>query len=221
MISSLEPLDLAIVGTPDEVSQAAMLLIDKLEHHYGPMVANAESFLHDISTDPVSDGFTAFVANLGQLQNDRSRVSQWLIEATAEKRRSQTRVRRAKTAYEEKLHLTLAYDPDISAVDGQQAKMALARSKLHREFRIVAYAEQIYTQVLGFFEALKLAHDQINESKRDMMAQLAVIKQMVILGEISPEQFPAEREGVGSNLRETEHAIARELGEAGSGLLEL
>lgn len=213
--SSGKVLDAIITGSaPDEVTVAAARLIAQLEDLYEPIMKEADGMLVDIPADPVAEGFGAFVARLSDLRNKSNRVARWLQEAAAERRQAQVRVKSAKVAYEEKLQMTLAHDPEVQETAGQQAKLAVAKSKLGREHRLVAYSDRIYTQCVGYHESLKLIHDTLADTKRDMMAQLAVVKQQIAIGEVDGARFPAERRGElerEGSMRQLESAIAAEL----------
>lgn len=214
-----ESLDLIIAGTaPDEVTVAANRLINQIQDKYDPIIAKAGSFQHEIDEDPVKMGVRHFNHKLHLLRADANTINQWHLEVIAEKRKAQSRVKAAKVAYDEKLQLMLTSDMDVREVEGQQHKMALAKKKLAKEARVVAYCEQIYTMVLGYAEAIKLAADNLGDTKRDLMAQLAVIKQSVAIGETSGGAFPignGDGSVPASRFQEMEASIASELPESG------
>lgn len=173
----------------------------------------------DISLDPSALGLGEFSKQVGDIRNRSNRVAQWLSAIIAEKRKAQRRRDAAKVAYDEALQFILATDPDVRGVDGQQAKMAEARAKLGKEARIVAFANQIYTIVLGYHEALKLVHDQLSETSHDLMRQYSVIKQQMRLGEVDPQGFRSGHSSYSipeGATAELEAKLAQELGDAGS-----
>ncbi len=209
---------------PDEISGAAGRLIDDLQGHYLPIIEEAQQLVRnrDIPSDPVAQGLQSFNEMIAALRGDANRVSDWLAQLNAEKRRAQARTKSARTAYDEQIARSLSQDPDILAIDGQQQKLAAAKEKHRREARIVSYADQIYTMVLGYHEAIKLVFDTLADTKRDLMSQLAVVKQRIALGEISGNQFPITR-GFGpptNRQQEMERELARDL-PAGAGQVEV
>lgn len=216
-----EALDLIVSGTaPDEVTLAANALIQKLSSKYEPLIQKAEELVTQIPEDPVASGLADFNLRLARLRTSSNTVSQWLAMAVADKQRCRSRVKAAKSAFDTKLQHTLAMDDRVAAVSGQQSKMAVARNLLVRESRVVDYADQIYTLMSGYHDALKVHSDNLADTKRDLMAQLAVIKQMVNLGEVSGGEFNNRSVGGSPSMKELEAQVAAELGEA-PGLKEI
>jgi len=210
------PLDMMIVGSaPDDVTMAAEKLITHLASRYEPLVEQSMQLLTSIPEDPVALGLDQFNVRLSQLRNDANILAQALGAVISEKRRCQERVKSAKTAAEEKLQILLIHDPEVKEITGQQQKLAMAKTKMSRELRLVDYADQIYTRVLGYYEALKLAHDTLADTKRDLMSQLAVIKQQIAIGEVSGNSFPVSRASV-NGLSALEQDLARAIGPEGS-----
>jgi hypothetical protein len=183
---SLQPLDLVIAGTaPDELTTIALTEIQRLQRLFDPMTEAAAATHVEIPADPVAFGLSSFNELLSQVRTQANAVRGYLSIAITEKRRAQSRRDQAKTAYDRKLAIVLTSDDDVEKETGQQAKLALAKTKLERESRIISYCENLYTMVLGYNEALKLELDRLTDTKRDLMSQLQIIKQQIALGEHS------------------------------------
>lgn len=201
----------------DKITLAAKQLVQYLADKYEPMVQEAQHLMMDIPEDPSLIGLAEFNRLISVLRSRSNTVARYLMQATEEKRKSQRRRDAAKTAFEEKLQYVLSTDTVVLEIDGQQAKMAEARARLTDEARLVDYAGQIYTLVLGYHEALKLVHDQLSETSRDLMRQYSVIKQQIQMGEVDGGGWrPGAGGGEPGNPRaELEAKLASELGDAG------
>ncbi len=203
----------------DDVSTAAEELINHLRGRWEPVLIEAESAKVELASNPVAQGLSQFNEKLAAIRLKANFTSTSLAALIDEKRKADDRRKAAKAAYEEKLNLTLTQDPDITeAKEAAGIKLSMAKELCKREARIVQYTERIFQQVNGYYNALKMMHDNIAETKKDLMAQLAVIKQQIAIGEVNSSSFPipggpSPRSGVSAptSMQELEMELAADL----------
>jgi hypothetical protein len=213
-------LDSLVSNVVDEdVARAASTLQEFLRQRYLPEIAELEHRVVEIDADPVTKGLVNFNDKLSQIRQAANQVAPILAQAISDRNEARSRRDNAKAAFEVRLNEVLSGDSDITELTGGQSqKIAAAKHKLRRELSIVHYSDQIYAQMRGYHDAIKLVFDNLATTKSDLMAQLAVIKQQIQLGEVDASRFPLERPGISppqTGARELEADIARDLGDAG------
>lgn len=177
----------------DEVTSLATQELTRLKTGYEPKVYEALALKHTIPHDPVALGLAQFNQRLAYLNADITNISQLLALLIFEKRQAQDRKQKAKSAYEERLHILVNHDETVrDAEGGQKGREIAAKGMMQREQRLVDYCEQIYTTILQYHESVKLVLDTLKETKRDNMNQLAVIKEQIRAGEVNSSSFPVE-----------------------------
>jgi hypothetical protein len=197
-----------------------MKLYDDMEKLFTPMVNAATGMIVELPEDPVSFGLTSFHGRIAQIRAFSNQVATWQQHAIVAKREAQARKTRARLVREERYLALLAADPTVrEAQGGQGGREAAAKSRLTRENRIVEYADMLYTQALGFYEALNRAQENLKETKRDAMSQLAVIRDQIRMGEVDSSTFPVDRTGVSiptTKNAEIETELQREMSADGT-----
>jgi hypothetical protein len=208
----------ALVSTivSDDISQAFDNELERLTSTLAPMVEQVQTMKVDIPSDPVALGLSQFNEKLSVIRQYANQVTPMQNRAIALRAQARSRRDQAKKAFEARLNLLLSTDEDVlKEKGGQQAKMAMAKDKLSREGRVVAYCEQLYAVASAYYDAIKLASDNLKDTKSDLMAQLAVIKQQIAIGEVDGKHFPVQGADSGrphtSPLQRAEAEIAASL----------
>jgi hypothetical protein len=206
--------DLVVEQVDDDVTLAARRLLTYYDNRYAAVLRQSQTLGVDIPKDPVSAGLNSFNSTLALARHAANQVAPWLSNLVADKNAAYERYKKAKAAYEEKLDLMFANDPEVQEIKGVEAKKIHVRNICERDARIVNYAEQIWRRISAYHDALKLIYDNLTGTSSDLMKQLAVVKQQIALGEINPNDFPTERGGVSpptSGLQRAEADIASAL----------
>lgn len=196
-----------------EINEAAERQLASIRAHFDPLLEEIRNRQITIDGDPIVHGVSQFNEKLAALRANGNLSSTELSVAISMVAKASDMVTMLQAALDEKIRLAITMDPDIKDVPGMEHKKLLAMDKHRVAERRLFQAKRIHALLKGYHDALKVLDKNIDATKGDLMKQLAVVKQMIALGE-APANTPipvvggAERKP--TKLEELERELSNE-----------
>lgn len=162
-----------------------------------------KSYLKEISgyrikldADPLAAGVGTFNSKIAEAREQANRVASVLTTAIVLKREVQASRDRLKSQLEMELRHILGGDARVYEVpEGQRSSVETRNANASRILKEqgknleeeLADLEQLYLSVSSFYDIVKLVYDNLNETRRDLLFQISVIRTQIGIGEVKAD----------------------------------
>lgn len=157
----------------------------KVEARIRVRIDELKKFGVTLPDDPISLGISKMNRVIATVRAQLDRASQIVIEAIEMKNLADRSLRAAKASYEDKRGHLLAYDDDVRAGKSQAERDAVADTHCRGELNNLRKWEIVDADVKSFHTVALHVFENLRKTRDDIGLQLAVVKQSLIIGEVS------------------------------------
>lgn len=149
-----------------------------------------------LDADPLAAGVGTFNKKIAELREMANRVASILTTAILLKREVQASRDRKKSQLDMELRYIIGSDPRVYEVPEHQrssvetrnanASRLLKEQGKNLEEELLDF-DQLFISVSSFYDIVKMTYDNLNETRKDLLYQVSVIRTQIGIGEISAD----------------------------------
>lgn len=145
-----------------------------------------------LDADPLAAGVGTFNKKIAEAREQANRVATILTTAILLKREVQAARDRMKGQLEMEIS-HLMTDPRVYEVpEGQRSSVEVRKANAFRLLKeqgknheqMLSDYEQLFLKASSFYDMVKLVYDNLNETRKDLLYQISVIRTQIGIGEI-------------------------------------
>lgn len=149
-----------------------------------------------LDSDPLANGLATFNKKISEAREYTNRVATILTTAIFIKRNAQATRDRSKSEFERKINLILSSDPRVyETPEGQRSSQELRRANALNVLRedglsleeVLDDAEDFLHTANMFYETAKTVYENLNETRKDLLYQISVIRTQIAVGEVATD----------------------------------
>lgn len=149
-----------------------------------------------LDADPISTGVGTFNKKVAEAREFTNRVASILTSAILIKRQVQGARDQKKAHLEMELRHILGSDQRVydvpegqkSSVESRKARAATLLSETNPTIESdLASLEELFLSVSSFYDIVKVVYDNLNETRRDLLYQVSVVRTQIGLGEVQAD----------------------------------
>lgn len=138
-----------------------------------------------LDNDPLEKGLAGVNSKISQLQGQKDRVSQFLMEAIRNKAEAQILHDTYKGEYERKMYELLVTDADVQAQKTEKLRESMANTKISAVLLKVAMAEIDLVKADSHYKGLYQMYENLESANANLSRQISVLQMSMEVGEIN------------------------------------
>lgn len=169
---------------------------EKIKENIVKYLKEMQRYSVSLDADPLAAGLATFNKKISESREYTNRTATLLTTAIFIKRNAQAARDRAKAEFERKINMTLASDPRVyETPEGQRSSQELRRANALNALRddglgleeTLDDAEDFLHSANMFYETAKTVYENLNETRKDLLYQISVIRTQIAIGEVAAD----------------------------------
>jgi hypothetical protein len=165
----------------------------KLDEVIRTRLKEMQQYRISLDADPLAAGLGSFNKKIAEAREYTNRVASIVTSAILVKREAQAAQGRAKAEFERALNTVLASDPRVyDAPEGQRSSQELRRANALQILKddgvgvedVLGESDDFLHTANMFYETAKTVYENLNETRKDLLYQISVIRTQVAIGEV-------------------------------------